>query len=121
MRVIKVTKAALLKKLTENRASHETEYRTALEGYRETALEKLEELLAKVRGGQTVEPYLGFQAPESHLEDYDRAIEMLKWHTDDQIEMTMEQFAEYVQDNWDWKSRWSLSNSNYLAKARSLR
>jgi hypothetical protein len=121
MRVIKVNKRDLLGKLKENRQNHEADYRTALEGYRETAIETLEEFLSKVRGGQTVEPYLGLQVPESHLEDYDRAIQMLEWHTEDEIEMTMEQFAQYVQDDWDWKQRWSTSNSGYLAKARSMK
>lgn len=118
MRVVKVVAEQLLNKLIENRANHEKDYEDAKTGYLETAKEKLDELLGQVADGILINPHLNLTVPDSHLEDYDRAIEMLRWHTEGEIELAEEEFAQYVQDNWSWKHRWTTSNVAYISKSR---
>lgn len=120
MKTVTVPVAKLLETLKTNRVQHEKDYADAKKGYIDTAREKLQELLAKLDAGEIIQPYLQLTVPESHLEDYDRSIMMLEWHVSTNIEVTVDEFAKYVQDNWDWKERWSASNSYYMAKTRGL-
>lgn len=118
MNTVTVLKDRLRGTLLENRAKHAYDYEDAKRGFLETAEEKLAALLAEVRAGNVVETYLGLQTPESHLDDYDRAIQMLQWHTTEEVELTGEEFENLVMDKWQWKDRWSVSNSGYIQKAR---
>ncbi len=42
---------------------------------------------------------------------------MLYLSVDDNIELMVEEFKNYVQDDWDWKTRWMSSNSGYMTKS----
>ncbi len=53
--------------------------------------------------------------PEDHTRDYDRRIKMYEMDIDDTIEMTEQEFAQYVLDDWGWKQAWTTSNTAYLA------
>jgi hypothetical protein len=118
MDAIRVDAERLVAALTENRAKHAAEFEEAKAGFLATAEEKLLELLAEVREGQLIEAWLRIEKPESHLEDYDRALAMLQWHSDPSVELTTGEFENYVQDKWQWRDRWSASNDGYIQRAR---
>jgi hypothetical protein len=118
MDTITVNKQKLLDKLQENRAQHEKDYEDARKGYLETALEELDQLAEQFQQGNPVRITSALAVPECHLEDYDRAIQMLGWHLGEEIDLSIEEFTNYVQDKWDWKSSWTVRNSVYLSKVR---
>jgi hypothetical protein len=117
---ITAIKADVLIKLQENREQHALDYEAAKAGYLETALEEVDALTHKLMQGEVVALRSSLMVPECHLEDYDRAIQMLTWHHSDTIEITMDEFAHYVQDDWDWKGRWKLTNCSYIEKVRGI-
>ncbi len=53
--------------------------------------------------------------PVSHLEDYQRIIDMLKFSVADKIELSMTDFDCYVRNNWSWKKEFVASNFNYVS------
>ena len=114
MRTVKVNKAELAKILEGNRAKHKDEYKDAFEGYVKTAIEKLEENLAKFKDGEITKLRWNEQPPTSNVKDYDRVIQMLEMSVDAEIELTSEEFQNFVQDDWHWKESWRLSNSKYM-------
>lgn len=118
MNVIHVEKSKLLETLRANREQHARDCEDAKAGYLETAAEKLEEALDKIARGEVFPLHFGLTVPECHLDEYDRAIQMLEWHIADEIEVTVDDFARYVQDDWDWKERWKVTNVGYLSKVR---
>jgi len=114
MRTVKLYKADLTRILNDNRAKHKAEYEEAFEGYINTAIEKLEENLAKFKAGEITKLRWNEQPPTSNVADYDRVIKMLEMSIEDEIELTSEEFENFVQDNWHWKEHWHLSNSKYM-------
>ena len=113
MKTVKLLKAELLDIITKNRNGHRAEFEKAFEGYRKECIHLLEQNLKslKERNGHIVR-FTEFP-PEDHTDDYDRVLLMLKMSVDDKVELDARDFARFVQDDWEWKEQWSLSNSKY--------
>lgn len=55
--------------------------------------------------------------PEDHTDEYDQLLEMLAMSVDDEVELTAQEFAQYVRDDWSWKHQFTRTmrrNSTYL-------
>ncbi len=120
MKKVTINQKDLLVILRENRDTHEADYKDAYEGYLETCVETLEKILQDFKAGlrETVQ-WTEFP-PQSQVKDYDRVIRMLELSVDNEIELTADEFANYVQDDWNWKDNWTVSNSAYLTKTRGI-
>ena len=116
MNDIKVTvhKAELLEKLRVNRAKHTEVYDRAWEGYVRLTREELESKLDRIKSGKPIERYLGTNPPENHTGDYSDVIDMLEMSIGDEVELSQQQFRQYVKDDWGWKEEWIMSNTVYL-------
>lgn len=123
MRKVKVKRDELLKTIRENREQHCQDYLEAMEGYREAFAEALREAAsiiavrqARLEEEGSVNPKaIAFELtrPESHEKDYDQVICMLEMSVDDELEISSDEFACYVMDDWDWKVRFESVTSNY--------
>jgi hypothetical protein len=111
---VKVSKERLLATLEANRAAHGTTYAKAKAGYIKVTIKELEEHLTRLADGHLLERVYIPGPPEDHTGDYDDAIEMMKWSTEDTVLLTQGQFKQYVQDDWGWKDAWMASNTSYL-------
>jgi hypothetical protein len=118
MNEVVVSKAELLTILEKNREQHKKDAEDALNGYYIEAKEKFLNALEAIRERKDI-PHINLFKPVSHVEQYDRAIGMLKMHVNDTVTLSMEEYASYVDDEWDWKHQWQLSNTAYLSKVRS--
>ena len=118
MNTIFIDKAKLLVKLKENRERHREKFLKAQEGYRAEVIEQLDKALKDTREGRKICTHFRLEAPQDQTPDYDRAIEMLDWSLDDKIELTSDDFRQYVRDEWHWKRDWGVSNAMYLAKSK---
>lgn len=120
MKKVTINQNELLVILRENRDTHKTEYEDAYAGYLETCIEALEKILKEFKNGkcETVE-WTEFP-PLTQVKDYDRVIRMLELSVDNEIELTSDEFANFVQDDWYWKENWTLANSNYISKTRGI-
>ena len=116
---MKVRGDDLLTKIEENRIQHIAEYKEAEEGYWAELQEKHEEALAAVK--EREEPDRVYvPKPQSHEEDYDRAIMMLQMTSSDEILLDEQRFSQWVLDEWDWTHDFITTNSLYAGKAASL-
>jgi hypothetical protein len=115
---IKVNKSDLLNTLKESRKSHAAEYSKAKTGFKKLLEKELEKKLADLRSGKKVELTFQNRKPDSHINDYDEVIEMLELSTDVEIELSHQQWKQYIKNEWDWLKTWSLSNANYLSAAK---
>jgi len=119
---VRVNKADLLTKIKANRAAHTQIFEEALVNYRARVMKELESRLNDIRLGADIDTYINLPVPEDHTDDYDRIITMLEMHQDAQIEISENDFAMYVMDQWRWKDAFLLSNSAYsVTAARALR
>lgn len=78
--------------------------------FREEAIALLNKNLDLARDGKpfTVVFY-DITPPSDHTTDYTRAIEMLEWSVEDEVDISEADFRAYVQDDWGWKNQF-LSN-----------
>lgn len=114
---VKVDKNDLVAKLQVNRAQHAADYEKAKKGFRKLLIEELRGKLKAAENGEKVELRFTNQTPTNNLEEYDDVIGMLEMATDTEIELTHVQYKQWVQDKWDWKEHWSMSNVAYLSAA----
>lgn len=112
---ITVKKDDLIERLKANRDAHRAEYDAACSVYRERCIEEIEHMLADARSG-VIRRNLTLPIPEEHTEDYDRAIDMLEWAQSDTIDLTQQEFATLVRNQWGWLQSFTSNTSSYIAR-----
>jgi hypothetical protein len=123
--IVRMRKSDLKEKLLANREAHIKQYAEAKVGFYlavEESLDKSRNALNAQKDAGTVANVLFNEiAPESHLKEYDRALHKLELSVDDVIELSDQDFQQYVQNEWNWSARWEMSNSKYVAMAGNSR
>jgi len=115
---ITVNKGELLDRLRANLRDHEVKVEQAQAGYRRKAIEELEERLLAAKNGKPLDLSIfgRMPVPRSYAAEYEQAIEELRWHTGDEIELSSRDFARYVMDRWEWAGQFTGSVQAYLAE-----
>lgn len=121
MKSVNVYKKELLTVLRENRTKHVNEYLSAVTVYRDDVVARLKKMLsdAKVEAQKTEPKFdlrIDLDAPKSYVESYDTAIKMLEMSTDEIIELSLQEFSQYVEDKWSWAAAFKSVTSIYNAK-----
>lgn len=113
-RTITVKKADLIIILRKNKENHIKEYAEAVEAYKKEAAKQLKEQLKNLEeGGLNIK--LNLIKPINSEENYDSIIQMFEWEVNKEVELTQDEFKEYVQDKTDFSTRAKLANYTYLA------
>lgn len=112
-RTIKVSKAKLIDQILANKKQHLEEYAKAVVAYKEEALMQLEKLKAKANEG-ALDLYLQLVTPVDRSDHYDKAIEMFEWEIADEVELTQDEFKDYVQDQSSVIINAKLQNATYF-------
>jgi hypothetical protein len=124
MQEVRLQKAKLLQIIGKNREEHHAIFLEAQKKYREVAIKLLDRQLAAAREGKPfmLREFVALVQPVDHTADYDRAIQMLVLSVDDVITLNRADFANLVQDQWQWTQQWATSTSRYVdsPKLRSL-
>ncbi len=115
MNTIKVNKQELLAILKKNRDNHHAVFEEAFEGYRKESIRIHEENLKTLKGNKRVIVAFYETAPQDHTADYNVVIRMLEMDVGNTVDLNQQQFTNYVDDNWNWKQQWTISNSKYAA------
>lgn len=137
-RITVVKTSELLETLKKNRENHVKEYEEAVEGYLETAREKLAEQHEKAKDEvekafqRTTEELSRFDpekaqdtivfcraiqftltAPRNFVDAYDQAIEMMEWETRETVELNTTEFRCFVMNKWDWMEEFKSVSGMY--------
>lgn len=113
MRSIYVDCNELRKKLVRNRDIHVEEYLEMM-GYYEFEVEKLaEELLERVKNKDYSLMTIVATKPESYESDYDAVIQMMMMSVDENVELSNQEFKQYVMNEWNWKGGFDMLKSVY--------
>lgn len=116
MRTTRVKKDDLQEIVLRNRDKHRSTYEQAFAAYREVARDRLERALAALGSGETPPLHFGLVIPEDHTDDYSTVLEMLAMETRDEIELSWDEFRNYVQDEWGWSARFNETTTSYLGR-----
>lgn len=113
MQNIRLPKDEILNRIKENRTEHVEIVEEARQNYKQQMVEKLQEKINDVEAGKDVSHHIDLPKVVDHTEDYDRAIEMIEMSVEDTLIMSTEDYARYVNDDWDWKHQFRMSNAGY--------
>ena len=114
---VRVDRGKLLDTLKENKAKHAAEYRDAVEKYREAAEKALRKRAIEIRDGKTLRKEVDdLPEPKSFEDDYDRAISMVEWSAEDQLDLDERNFRAWVLDEWEWGRHFAAATSIYNAR-----
>jgi len=112
-RTIKVIKADLIKKINENKETHIKAYAKAEIAYKKEALKQLSELTEKVNNGD-MKVRLNLTTPVDNRNNYDKIIGMFEWDVEDEVELSQQEYNEYILDETEAARHALMSNSAYL-------
>lgn len=114
MHKITVSKDDLLETLIENKRKHRETYAEACEAYSEQMAKYLDRLADLFADGEmpTVDLHR-YPRPQQFLDEYDEAIQMLEWHSEDEITLTNPEFKQFVMDEWGWKGQFAATSLAY--------
>lgn len=112
-RTVKVKRSDLIEKIKENKKKHIEEYDKAVIAYKEEALKQLEKLTEKANDGK-MNLKLDLITPVNVSEDYDKIVEMFEWEVEDVVELSQDEFIQFVQDESDFSVSAKLSNTAYF-------
>ena len=121
----------LIHAIKENRRKHEQNYADAAVGYRQAVAAALAERLDDVANTTSDEPPsseemsswtrfadLG-RVPTSHVGDYDRALMILSSVEATCLELTGQDIAAYMHDEWDWAKDFKQTVAHYSGRVRA--
>lgn len=112
-----VSKDRLLEVLRSNRTQHKKIVEEAHAGYIKAAIAQLTEKLESLKAGERVNLIFALTTPQDHTDAYDNTIQMVEWHTGEEISLTAEEFANFVRDDWEWTQGFIHSNRPYSMAA----
>lgn len=116
MEDVTIDKAELIARLRANRETHRGIFLEALEGYRASLLEILENHVKLLENGKLPKTqHIRIDPPADYTRDYDRVISMLEMDKGTDFTLSETDFAQYVLDDWAWKRQWSIENSGYVS------
>lgn len=119
--IVKVKKAELVTTMKANRQAHKEEFDAASVKYREAVAAKLDAAPVRFREGVRLHEITSelshMPVPQDHTHEYDRAIRMMEMDIIDTVELTEEQFNQYVLDEWTWSGGTKAAHSAYLVGA----
>jgi hypothetical protein len=114
MRTVTVDRNEFLQRVQQNRDNHRAVFEEAVDGYRNRLLAELERRIRDLKRGRHIDQYIGLPEPEDHTDDYDRIIAMAQMSVTDTLELTDDEFAMFVMDQWRWKQSFTDSTHRYL-------
>ena len=102
--------------IQKNRDNHWSTFEKAQTKYREMAIAELERGIADAKAGRRIMRSLNLVEPFDQTKDYDRVLSMLSMTSDTNIELTEQQYSQYILDQWSWKAQFDTANSSYLGQ-----
>lgn len=118
---ISVPVEKLLSTLKANRESHIGDYSDAVVEYREQVKEGLSSRLAELDSLQDPKTFLAhnLKCPVTYQHVYDRVIKMLEMTDKESVQINGKQFAEWVEDQWDWSHDFNENTVAYSLAAKA--
>ena len=114
---IKAKRDDVLAALHKNRAAHAAIVKEAREGYVAKAKSEVMAKLRKLDQGKIVALSFSLRVPVDQTKVYDTAIEMMRLHQEETVELDAGQVRNLMLDEWDWTDQFYGTNAVYSNSA----
>lgn len=116
---VTIKREELLERLKRNRTEHAETYAEAIKLWREDVEKTCKAIdVSEATSWPSKLKRLEGSCPSSHVEEYDRVIDMFSMSVSDTVELDQSSFNRYCRDEWSWKSR-AMSNRYYAMSAET--
>ena len=125
VKTIEVLKGRLVERLQENLENHKKNFKEAWAGYldaRSVAISRIGEVATNADSNNRKdrkklnEVYTLFQnldVPQDHSKDYEQALGLMEWEVSDKLELSIQDFEYFINDNWNWTGKFRRTMSSY--------
>ena len=110
MNIVRIEKTKLLEAIQTNRDNHRKIFLEAQDNYRKAFIKEVDKMLAEAKAGGRIQRAVKLIAPVDQTKEYDRVIKMLLMSDDKIIELTQQEFANFVMDQWNWTMSFYATN-----------
>lgn len=114
-RTITVQKAKLITQIKENKKNHIEMYEKAVVAYKKEAIEQLATQMKRVEEGE-LNANLELVTPLNNADNYDSIVQMFEWDIRTEVDLTQNEFKEYVQDENALSEQALFSNTMYSSR-----
>jgi hypothetical protein len=115
-RTIRISKEKLIEKIKENKLNHVKEYDEAVLAYVIEANKQLKDAKKNLDKGN-LQIQLQLTTPINRADEYDKVVNMFEWELDSEIELTQNEFNEYVHDENSSAQTAKYANSFYTSRS----
>jgi heme oxygenase len=112
-RTIKVDKGDLIDQIEINKQAHIVAYDKAVIAYKAEALKQLKVQIHRVNDGE-LDARINLTTPVNNVENYDKIIKMFQWEKSAEVDLTQDEYNEYVEDETEVSRHAMMSNTMYL-------
>lgn len=99
---VNVSRAELIKCLSNNLKIHQKEYKQAVIDYQKKIKDEVNSLKKRIEKGDFTKVRLNIEPPVSHEKDFQNVIEMLGMSVDEVIQLDSGAYKAYVKNEWPW-------------------
>lgn len=116
MKSVNVAKETILDTLKANRETHVLNYEKAMEGYKAEVHDAIQAATHDFNEGNLdiAHHFTALDKPVTYQKQYDDVIGMLEMATDTEIELSTEEYRQFVLDEWQWKHHFLSNTQKYL-------
>lgn len=115
-RTILIDKKNLIEKIKENKLAHIKEFDDAVVAYAIEAKKQIKQMSKDVENGK-LDIKLQLTTPINRASEYDKVIEMFNWEIAENVELTQEEFNEYIHDETSSSKSAKFANAFYTSKS----
>lgn len=110
---VTVDRNTLVNILEKNKKEHREKFNKAWEVFNKKAIDWFEKRLAQLQKGKLPDTYFTLPVPEDHTDDYKQMIDMLNMHTNETIVISVNEYRNYVNDDWPWTPATTTTYASY--------
>jgi hypothetical protein len=111
-RTINVSKDELIEKIKLNKKYHLVDYEDAVEAYKKEAEKQLLKQLADLQEG-SLDIKLNLTKPINSEDEYDKLILMFEMEVEEVVQLSLQEFNQYIHDETEFARSAKFSNSFY--------
>lgn len=124
MNTVTLNKQRFRQTVERNKAAHEKLFHEASAAFYKRVNAKLSAITQAVRDQEmnfaevVVEiNKLNQECPQGHCDEYQRVLDMLRYHVGETVDLHAHEFEQFFQDKWGWKQGFTASYTANTGKA----
>lgn len=110
---VNVERLAMVAAIKNGLAIHQAAYNEALADFKEYALLEVTKLQTAIAAGDFTRTSINLSVPQSHVQEFEDAIEIFEMSVDDNINIDIETFKAYFKNEWSWSRSFEVGAALY--------